>query len=109
MARECEGFTAECAEEDGERMAMVDEFLPEYRRLVFRKKGFLGGWRELSMCVGDLFHHLGTVKLICTMLREDGDDPADYEFRIDRTPPVKWEPGEILDGATVADAKGIKA
>ena len=91
----------EWGREDGEAMRMPDEQTAVRHRLLVRQKGFLAGWRLLSEDVGDFEHHKDTMRMVVTLIREEGDDPARYEFRIDEAGPTPWNAGEIIAGETV--------
>ncbi len=88
----------EWAKEDGEAMLLPEELTAVRHRLLIRQKGYLGGWRLLSEDVGDFKHHHGTMQMVIAMIREEGDDPARYEFRIDKSDPAPWHEGEIISG-----------
>ena len=54
-----------------------------------------------ALNVGDFEHHKDTMRMVVTLIREEGDDPARYEFRIDEAGPTPWNADEIIAGETV--------
>ena len=91
--------------ERGKSMENVSATTAPRNRLLWRKKGFLAGWSEMSEGVGNRAHYSGLIKMMRECIRDDGDSPENYEFRIDTAPPVEWVIGEIIDGAST-DTKG---
>lgn len=88
----------EWGKEDGEAMLLPDALTPVRHRLLIRQKGYLGGWRLLSEDVGDFSHHHETMRMVVAMIREEGDDPGRYEFRIDESGRAPWNEGKIISG-----------
>lgn len=85
------------ATEAVEMLEDVADRTPVRIRTLYRKRGdYLAGWILLSEDVGNIQHHLETVKMILEMIREEGENPEDYEFRIDYAPSVKWDRGEAF-------------
>ena len=89
-------------------MTTAEDMLPAYHRVVYRRKApgagtwreaavGVGKWQEIAMGVGSRDFYIETIKETAKLIRDDGEDPADYEFRVDDTAPTPWIPGPILD------------
>ena len=80
-------------------MELAEEMTSARHRLLYRKKGFLGGWILCAEGVGDEEYYRKEIETCCFCIRDDGENPEEYEFRIDYAPPVAWEEGkEIVTG-----------
>lgn len=84
--------------DDAERMLIPPDSTHARRRTLYRlKTDMLCGWSVLRDDIGREEDHKQTVRDVCTMIRDDGGNPADYEFRIDFAPGVPWERGKVFD------------
>lgn len=93
------GMHNERGREAGNSLKTLETATPARRRLVWRKKGYLAGWQVCAESVASEDFLKGTIATCCHCIVDDGDDPADYEFRIDCAPPVELEEGkDIITG-----------